>query len=55
MSLIIKNGRVIDPANDVDKIMHVVIEDDKIKQLIDVDCEDEILAAQNTAQKVIKL
>ncbi|MDA7857917.1 dihydroorotase [bacterium] len=33
MALIIKNGRVVDPENKVDKILNVVIENKKIKNL----------------------
>ncbi|MBF4693153.1 metallo-dependent hydrolase [Fusibacter ferrireducens] len=45
VDLIIKNGRVIDPLNGVDKICDVLVQDGKIKSISnfkDVECQKEI-------------
>ena len=45
VDLIIKNGRVIDPLNGVDKICDVLVQDGKIKSIgnfKDVECQKEI-------------
>lgn len=46
-SILIKGGRVIDPANNFDKVANIFIADGKI-QAIDTDCAaDEIIDAEN--------
>ena len=43
MKTLIKNGRVIDPATNTDKVMNLVIEDDKILYL----CRTAMNGAEN--------
>ena len=46
-SILIKNGRIIDPANNFDKVANIFIADGKI-HTIDTDCAaDEIIDAEN--------
>ena len=50
-TILIKNGRIIDPANDVDKVMDILIRDDKIEDVADeIKCNaDEVVDAEGLA------
>ena len=39
--ILIKNGRLVDPANGIDKKMDILIEDGKVKKVADFIVEDE--------------
>lgn len=50
-TILIKNGRLVDPANNIDKIMDVLISDDRISKVSEnIDCDaDDVIDASGLA------